>query len=282
MTMPVPDTGPIEVRELCRPEEFARCEALYREVFALGLGDGSINARLLVGLVRNSGIVVGAYNRGELVGFALSFLAYQSGSGRLYEYSQTAAVLPSWQGLGVGRALKFAQREAALDRQITLMRWTFDPVRSANAHFNLDVLGGVVTGLARDLYGASAAPEDRGQPTDRFIVEWELEGDRVTARLPRPPAGRASALGDGPRMVARGPCSQPARVPPGQVQACDGGVLLGIPAEWHRQRRRSPARSAVLRGRIADRVDELFAAGLVGVSCTRLDDEAAVYLFCQP
>jgi predicted GNAT superfamily acetyltransferase len=81
---------PVEVRALRRPEDCLRCETLYREVFGLTPDDESINARLLISIGRNSGLVIGAYADGALVGFALSFLARREEDGRLYQYSQTA------------------------------------------------------------------------------------------------------------------------------------------------------------------------------------------------
>ncbi len=268
-----------EVRELRSPAECAQCEPLYREVFGLAPGDGSVNGRLLVALSRNSGIVVGAYAAGFLVGFALSFLARDDGTGRLYQYSQTAAVAPRWQGRGIGRALKFGHRAASLERGIGLVRWTFDPLRSANAHFNLDVLGAEVTGLTRDLYGATAVPAERGEPTDRFTVSWELRSDQVLARA-------AAAAGRGrtreiPEQLA---CAQPgaadtAPVAVGELRLDGARALLGVPADWARLRHESPAQAAALRRRIIDQADRLIGSGMVAVSCRRAGPETAVYHF---
>lgn len=266
----------VEVRVLSRPEECACCEAVYREVFGLTANDGSINARLLVSLARNSGMVIGAYAGCELVGFTLSFLARQQASGRLYQYSQTAAVLPAWQGRGIGRAMKFAQRSAALADRIDLLRWTFDPLRPANAHFNLDVLGAVVTGLARDLYGAGAAPNDRGEPTDRFVVHWELASRDVQAR---------AALSGGENLPSQRPEPRPllaGQLRPGELEKEGATAFLCVPADWHRLRRSSPSSAARLRDQIIAQAEQLIDGGLVGVSCVRLDAETAVYRFTKP
>lgn len=267
---------PVEVRVLSRPEECGCCEAVYREVFGLTSNDGSINARLLVSLARNSGMVIGAYAGGELVGFTLSFLARDTASGRLYQYSQTAAVLPAWQGRGIGRAMKFAQRSAALADGIDLLRWTFDPLRPANAHFNLDVLGAVVTGLARDLYGAGAAPGDRGEPTDRFVVHWELASPPVEAR---------AALCGGENLPAQRPeplALLPGQLRPGELMTAGAAAFLCVPSDWHRFRRSSSSSASRLRDQIIARAGQLIDGGLVAVSCTRLDGESAVYRFTEP
>lgn len=272
-------TLPIEVRALSRPEECAQCEAIYRQVFGLAPGDGSLNGRLLISLGRNSGIVIGAYCGDELIGFALSFLARQKEDGRLYQYSQTAAVLPGWQGRGVGRAIKFAQRSAALAAGIDLLRWTYDPLRPANAHFNLDVLGAVVTGLIRDLYGTMAAPGDRGEPSDRFVVDWELTNPAVCAR---------TIYTDGPAPCAALPEQQaptalrPGELRPGDLLVSGAAAMLAIPADWRSFRRDSRSSAARLRGQILEHAEQLLDSGLVATSCTLLDSATAVYRLVRP
>lgn len=263
-----------EVRELHSAEECAACEPLYREVFDLGPDEGSLNARLLVSLSRNSGIVIGGYSAGSLAGFAVSFLARDEQSGRLYQYSQTAAVAPAWQRRGIGRALKFGQRAGCLSRGIDLVRWTFDPLRPANAHFNLDVLGAVVTGLARDFYGITAVPADRDDPTDRFTVDWELRSEAVAARAAAA-AHRTATIcpAPSPRLIAP--------VLPGELRTQEGRVLLGVPADWRWLRSHRPARAAGLRRRIIGQAEELLASGMVGVSCTQTAAGTAVYEFAS-
>jgi predicted GNAT superfamily acetyltransferase len=249
------------------PEDCARCELIYREVFGLAPDDGSLNARLLIALGRNSGMVIGAYGNGELVGFVLSFLARQDRDGRLYQYSQTAAILPAWQGLGVGRAMKFAQRSAALAAGIDLVRWAFDPLRAVNAHFNLDVLGAVTSSLARDFYGPMATPDDRGEPTDRFVVDWELRDSAVVARA----AGALTHEED----------REPVSISPGELRTGPDTALLSIPADWRAFRRSSPAAAGPMRDQILSHAQQLMDAGLVAVSCSRLDPETAVYRFAR-
>jgi len=267
---------PVDVRVLSRPEDCLRCERLYREVFGLTPDDESINARLLISLSRNSGLVIGAYADGDLVGFALSFLARRDSGGRLYQYSQTAAVLPSWQGRGIGRAMKFAQRSAALAAGTDLLRWTFDPLRPGNAHFNLDVLGAVVTGLELDFYGATAVPSDRGEPTDRFVADWELLSPAVRTRAEQ--AVFPATPNPGPPLALR-----PGELRPGELRVTATCALLGVPADWQRYRRASaPAGPASLREQIVGHARRLLDAGLVAVSCTRLDGESAVYRFVTP
>ena len=58
------------------------------------------------------------------------------------------------------------------------MRWTFDPLRVANARLNLLRLGAVGFRYHRSLFGeATSSPLHLGVGTDRLEVEWDLRRD---------------------------------------------------------------------------------------------------------
>jgi predicted GNAT superfamily acetyltransferase len=180
------------VRDVTSPDELNLCVRLYEDVFHLGPGDGSLNVRLLVGMVRNSGIVAGAFEGDRMIGFALSFLAWDRARDVHYQYSQLAVVAEGAQGRGVGRRLKLAQREASLAMDVAEMRWSFDPFLVRNAHFNLNVLGARAVALERNLYGTHAHGLDVLDSTDRLLAVWNLaeahddmkESSGVTLNVP--------------------------------------------------------------------------------------------------
>jgi len=87
-------------------------------------------------------------------------------------YSLIAAAGSS--GRGVGFALKQAQRAWALERGAASMRWTFDPLVSRNARFNLAKLGAVAIDYTVDFYGPLDDGIDANDETDRLTVEWAL------------------------------------------------------------------------------------------------------------
>lgn len=255
--------GRFKVATLTQPDELAEVELLYRDVFTSDPTDSSINPRLLFAIAHHGGIVVGARSETGLIGFAYSFLARDAADAELYQYSQTAGVSRSWRGRGVGRALKLAQRDAALASGVELIRWRYDPMHALNAHFNLDVLGGIGTVLERDAYGMHGPPADGGEPTDRLLVDWRL-------RSPR-----AAACGE--RADGRRETSPPPRLAAGQVQEGPDFALLGLPADW-RAIRGTPAQAGV-RAEVIGQMAALLADGYVATSCTRLDAELAVYRF---
>jgi predicted GNAT superfamily acetyltransferase len=128
---------------------------------------------------------------GRPVGFAYAFPAVREGVPHLH--SDLLGVLQDHQKRGVGVRLKWAQRQEALARGISLITWTFDPLQARNAHLNLRRLGASATEFLENFYGVTSAPLHHGLPTDRLLVRWELKASRVTER---------AAEGDPPRSVA--------------------------------------------------------------------------------
>jgi predicted GNAT superfamily acetyltransferase len=98
----------------------------------------------------------------------------------------------------VGAQLKWAQRARALSEGREFIKWTFEPVRARNAHFNLNRLGVVVRTYAVNFYGTDYAtnPSERaagplGMDSDRLFASWELHSPRVEALA----AARAFSVG---------------------------------------------------------------------------------------
>jgi predicted GNAT superfamily acetyltransferase len=95
------------------------------------------------------------------------------------------AVGVEYQNKGVGAQLKWAQRARALAEGSDFIKWTFEPMRARNAHFNLNRLGVVVREYAVNFYGTdySTNPAEkgsvRGMDSDRLFASWELNTPRV-------------------------------------------------------------------------------------------------------
>ena len=123
------------------------------------------------------GQILGAFEGPKMVGFTMALPGFH-GKQRLL-HSHMTAVLPRVQNLGVGRRLKLLQRTDALEREIPLVEWTFDPLELKNAHFNIVRLGAVIRRLIPNCYGVTASPLHSGMPTDRLVAEWWLASPRV-------------------------------------------------------------------------------------------------------
>lgn len=170
----------ITIRSLHSLDDFCRCVQISREVW----GDSELETEPYVTFVladHTGGQVLGAFDGHLMVGFTKAFAGLHDKTP--YLHSHMAAVLPSHRDRRVGRALKLAQREDALRRDIRLIEWTFDPLETKNAHFNINRLGAISRRYLPNLYGITTSPLHRGLPTDRLLVEWHLESKRVVAAI---------------------------------------------------------------------------------------------------
>jgi predicted GNAT superfamily acetyltransferase len=107
------------------------------------------------------------------IGFALGFIGWRDG---MHLHSHQVAVLEAARGRGVGPALKHAQRVDCLRHGITAIRWTYDPLIAKNARLNLVRLGAHVVAFLPDFYGQMADMINAHDRSDRFEVEWRLDG----------------------------------------------------------------------------------------------------------
>ncbi len=175
----------IEIREVTAIEEYDACIRLQREVF--GLPDLEISpSRHLVVSREAGGWTLGAFVEGKLVGFVHHLAAVRGEE--ISGYSHMMAVAAEFQNHGIGARLKWAQRARALSEGRELIRWTFEPTRARNAHFNLNRLGVVVRDYAVNFYGtdyvtnpAEKAAGVSGVDSDRLFASWELRSPRVEA-----------------------------------------------------------------------------------------------------
>ena len=172
----------VVIRPLESIAEFRACEALQRRVWLLADDLEVVPLHLLLTVHRNGGLVLGAFEGQELLGFLFGFPAYRH-DGRLKHCSHMMGVDPGCQGAGIGYRLKLAQREFVLARGLDLVTWTYDPLESRNAYLNIHKLGAVCRTYVRDYYGPLDDGLNYGLPTDRFQVDWWIAGERVAKHL---------------------------------------------------------------------------------------------------
>lgn len=171
----------IEIRECTGVDELSRCVAIQREVFALPEIEIS-PVRHFVVTARAGGFTLGAFAEEKLVGFVLSVAAF-FGNEKFF-YSHMTAVTKDFQSSGIGAKLKWAQRIEAQARGVDFIKWTFQPVQSRNAFFNLEKLGAVVRSYEPNFYGTDYSTSgDRakriGLDSDRLFAEWNLNAEKV-------------------------------------------------------------------------------------------------------
>src|SRR5258705_13429933 len=138
------------IRECIAIDELDNCVRLQRQVF--GLPDLEISPRRHLIVSRQAGgWTLGAFADDRLVGFVHHLVALQGAE--IAGYSHMMAVAVDYQNKGLGAQLKWAQRERALSEGRTFIKWTWEPMRARNAHFNLNRLGAIVEAYAENFYG---------------------------------------------------------------------------------------------------------------------------------
>src|SRR5437660_12031090 len=171
----------VEIREVSSIEEYDPCIKLQREAF--GLPDVEISPRRHLIVSRMAGgWTLGAFIEGKLMGF-VHHMAAAHGD-RIFGYSHMMAVAAEYQNRGVGAQLKWAQRARALAEGRDFIKWTFEPMRARNAHFNLNRLGANIREYAVNFYGTdygNPAGKTIGMDSDRLFAGWELRSPRVEA-----------------------------------------------------------------------------------------------------
>lgn len=166
----------VTLRVLSDREEFEACEEIQRHTWGQDF-DGCVPALLLELHQKTGGLVGGAFEDGELLGFVFGFPALEDGIP--YHWSHMLAVREERRGEGIGRRLKLFQRERLLDRGVEVACWSFDPMVARNAHLNLNALGAEVLAYVPDMYGETESPLHGDLGTDRLVAYWELGSDRA-------------------------------------------------------------------------------------------------------
>jgi predicted GNAT superfamily acetyltransferase len=221
----------IVVRKCAGIEEFQQCVALQREIW--GEEDIEVEpATLFVVATKTGGQVLGAFDGERLVGYTLALVGLD------------------YRDRGVGRRLKLFQREEALGRGIRLVVWTFDPLETRNAHFNLNRLGAIARKYLPNLYGLTTSPLHMGLPTDRLWVEWQLDSARVV--------GAVSDLVTEPKVASF-------------------AERIELPAELDQWKQSDMAEVARVQARIRQEFSAWFARGYAAMG-VRKSPEGAAYL----
>ncbi len=180
------DRAACTVGVLHDPGEFADLSAVFGQIWRQP-GGAILPSNLARAVAHAGGYVAGAFDAsGAMVGGAFGFVGRDAGEVLLHSHITGALA----SGAGVGFALKLHQRAWCLAGGIDTVTWTFDPLVSRNAHFNLRKLGALATAYAADFYGDMPDAINAGDHTDRLVVRWDLASPRAAAAA----AGRPAAV----------------------------------------------------------------------------------------
>jgi len=171
----------ITIRDLRGHDDLHAVESIQREVWSVSDLE-IVPAVHLIPALEVGAILLGAFDGGDLVGFVYGFPGFERGEKIIH--SDMLGVRESHRDRGLGRQLKFAQRDRALAAGVEQITWTFDPMQSRNAHLNFTRLGVTSDRYIRDFYGQTTSPLHRGS-TDRLWVRWNLRGTSSPASTAR-------------------------------------------------------------------------------------------------
>ncbi|HET9399828.1 MAG TPA: GNAT family N-acetyltransferase [Candidatus Acidoferrales bacterium] len=262
-------TAPLTIRPCHGLAEFEACYKLQRVVW--GNSDIDVPTPMFVVAAETGGQVIGAWldedtSPEKMVGFVMAIAGWRDS--RPFLHSHMAAVLESFRDRGIGRALKFAQREDALARGIDLVEWTFDPLEVKNAYFNLMRLGAIARRYLPNLYGLTTSPLHGGLPTDRLVAEWWLRSPRV-AKIVRTAA------------VAGAPAAKSSDELLRHAELTSENASILVPAELARAKSESPRDALRMQSEVREQFLKWFSLGYVATRI-EINPEGARYTLEPP
>ena len=183
----------IVIRDCATLEEYLECVAIQEETWGRGFSE-RVPAAILRVTQRVGGVTAAAFDaHGRMLGFVFGMTGVQGHE--LVHWSDMLAVRPEARGRHLGERLKHYQRDKVCALGVSRMMWTFDPLVSRNAHFNINRLGAVPTEYAVNMYGTTRSALHGVLPTDRFIVAWDC-----AAATPRATHDENGAYADAPLL----------------------------------------------------------------------------------
>jgi predicted GNAT superfamily acetyltransferase len=234
----------VQVRVL-QGSELVHAASLWKELW----GDSVVERHLLTALAHSGNYVAGAFDSDRMVGAAAAFFGAPAAATM---HSHVAGVAPGLRGSGVGSALKLHQRAWCLDRGVTRITWTFDPLVARNASFNINRLGVTCQEYLVNHYGDMTDGINNGDESDRFVARWHLHRT-LPASSPRSAADALAAL-------AVGPGDEPVAT---QVPGDAVAVSVAIPTDIESLRRTHPAQGLAWRRALRSTIGPLLESGWV-------------------
>ncbi|SOC45202.1 predicted GNAT superfamily acetyltransferase [Salinicoccus kekensis] len=208
--------------------------------------------------VKNGGIMLGAFEEGDIVGFGYGFAGFKDG--KTFLCSHMLAIRPAHRSRKIGEQLKWRQREIALEKGYDLIRWTFDPLETRNAYLNLTKLNGICNTYIENCYGEMKDGINKGLPSDRFEVDWHLDSAHVRERDMRIP-GDAVPL----NAVGENGSGLPVYTE-GEVGDLDApAYTLAVPKEFQQLKADDPGLALDWRMKTREKFGSLFTAGYSAV-----------------
>lgn len=169
----------VTTQDLNGLEAFQHVSSLFDSVWAISDRVSMITPEMLRALTAAGNYLAGAFSNGQMVGALVGFLGLNGSSPHLH--SHILGVRPEAQSKHVGFALKQHQRAWSLQRGITEVQWTFDPLVRRNAYFNITKLGAKAERYYSNFYGVMHDGINAGDESDRLLINWHLDSPEAVA-----------------------------------------------------------------------------------------------------
>ncbi len=247
----------VEIRPLHGPADMFAAEVLQQEVWGFSPLE-VVPQHVLITADHHGGLVVGAWIGTHLAGLSFSFRGLDA-EGKEVLCSHLLGVSPKSRGRGLGIALKWAQRDAALKLGVERIVWTFDPLEHGNARLNTQLLGGYTNRYLVNVYGEMRDALNAGLPSDRLEIVWDLTSPRVVQRAKAFVSGqRVMGQADhGPHVDLEGP-GRTVVIPEGEPR-----FRLAAPRDAQWLRANDPAAAIAWRMHVRSTLQASFEAGYV-------------------
>ena len=162
----------MEIERVFDPDEIKKVIPVIRS--AWGMNNMEQLVKDIIAAMRfHGGLVLVAKEDKDVIGMQFSFVGQRHGLS--YLYSHMTGVLNEKKYSGVGLRLKLLQKEWAIENGFDLIAWTYDPLMSLNANFNVHKLGAISRTYLRNFYGEMEDALNIGIPTDRLVAEWWIK-----------------------------------------------------------------------------------------------------------
>ncbi len=276
----------VHVRELSTLADLDTAYRLFDTIWRPDPNNPPITSELLRALTKAGSYVSGAFDDEKLLGACVGFFSAPAAAA---VHSHIAGVSSAAQGRSVGFALKVHQRAWAIQRGVSTVSWTFDPLVRRNAYFNLVKLAAKPQEYLTNFYGSMHDAINGGDDSDRLLVRWELNSPavadacrgipyRVDAGLDGLAVGADGANGAGGAAAAAVALSASDLGAPVLGTADAPTVLVAVPADVEALRLSDPGSAKDWRLAVREALTSLLAEG-----CTLTGfDRAGRYVLQRP
>lgn len=247
----------VDVRPVTALADLEAMSELYAAIWRSD-ANPPMTTELLRALSKVGSYVAGAFDGASLVGASVGFF---SAPAERVLHSHIAGVSPSSRLRNVGFAMKLHQRAWALQRGVSMIEWTYDPLVSRNAYFNIAKLAGDPAEYLPNFYGAMGDVINRDDASDRILVHWRLRDPQVAdACAFRPRLSDVASLREGGAGVALA-CSPDGAPVAGASGSVGAARLVAVPSDIESLRAGNPRLASEWRVALRETLLELMGSG---------------------